>query len=308
MSYLSYAFRNFKSFLTSHGKMFVMMFIFEIIAVICILFSYGLFFNARETSGELTDDQRTFNYYFYASDENDELDFSAAVTDVKSKADKLIEFLGDDYDEITLYLRVTDANGDTHSAAAYGHSDTYTSSVDKIDLTKTGHGCNISSELEGLAQDGYIELDGESFVVGSVGDYTRDVTMSLSSIASGSLCTEMSFMLKSQPTKDKIDEINDFCSETFGFVSVDTPEASKLLDIQINNMFCLYSALIVVILILNLSLYFRFVFQSQKSQAFSFTLCGGTSYQITSIFCSTVVDRNGFEFWTGLSDFQEFRS
>ena len=171
MEYLKYSVQNLKLFILNHRAMFMMMFLFEIIAVVCLLFSYGLFFNARETSGELEDEQRAFVYDFCAADENGGYDYSTALTEMDAKADELIEFLGEDFDSITLYMMVTDENGNEHSASAYGYLSGESERFENADFSVSDNWCAVSDSVSSLVSDGKIVINGAEFNVLETGDF-----------------------------------------------------------------------------------------------------------------------------------------
>ena len=100
------------------------------------------------------------------------------------------------------------------------------------------------------------------------------------------MLTSIAFYLKEQPTKEKIEEIQNKFTELFGVSVPILPEAKDLMDVQINNMFYLYAVLIAIIIVLNLSLYFKYIFNINKREMRIMKLCGATSKNVSLIFIS----------------------
>lgn len=281
MKFYNYIFLNIRSLWNTHRGIFILMMCSEIAAVICILFSYGLFLNARCTSGELKDDQRTFAYDLCSLTEDGNTDYSTAQDDIKTKFDIFINYLGEDFDGLTIYLRVADEKGELHPATCYY----YPNEEDDMFAGASGYICNADNDAaKELGENGFVMLDGIKYKINDTDDYISDFVLPYDALSEKSLGISFTFMLTKQPMKEKIDMIDKKCYEIFGVSYSAAPEASKLLEVQINNMFYLYAAVITLIVVVNLSLYFKYIFKTQKHEMYVFKLCGGTPKDISKIF------------------------
>ncbi|MGN0622937.1 MAG: FtsX-like permease family protein [Oscillospiraceae bacterium] len=288
------------------------MMISEIIAVICILFSYGLFLNTQERVGELSESERTFVYDFYAYDENGNyvydndglLDDSSFQENIGAKITELTGFLSDDFDNLELQMSVIGEDENRYSAKVY-HDISGDSLFKDVDFSETPYVCKVSSDIpDTLYKDGNITIDGIKYKMLGTGGNTADLFMPLSSVSDKAKGVYLIFSLKEQPTKERKDEVTSKCFELFGAGPSASPEPRQLLVVQINNMFYLYSAIITVIVIINLSLYFKYVFQTRKKEMYIFKLCGGTASQIAEIFVLETVMELVVGFAAGLTLFK----
>ena len=144
------------------------MMISEIIAVICILFSYGLFLNTQERVGELSESERTFVYDFYTYDENGNyvydnnglLDDSSFQENINSKITELTGFLSDDFESLELQMSVIGEDKNRYSAKVY-HDISGDSLFKDVDFSETPYVCKVSSDIpDTLYKDGNITIDG----------------------------------------------------------------------------------------------------------------------------------------------------
>lgn len=288
MKYLCYIFINIKSYVINHKSMFFLLICSITAAVIGLLFSYGLFLNTRNSSGEATSNQRCFNYSMTIYDENGEYGEAYAVqTNMKSNLDELLKIFDDDLVEIDISLQMADKNGKLHSTSCYYTPD----NSNDLFNGKKGYILNAQTQAaENLAENGVITLDGIDYEVNQTNDdYVIDFIIPYEAINDDCLGLSLLIKLDDQPTRERVDEINDKCYELFNITYSSVPEASQLLKTQLNNMFYLYCGIITLIIIINLSLYFKYVLKTRSRQIFVFRACGGTSSSISIIFILEII-------------------
>ena len=95
----------------NHKSFFILIIISVTGAVLCLLFSYGLFLNTQQTVGEIEEDSTIFSYYW-----NEE---SETGVDISQGLNNLISKYKDDIKEIEIFITLTDKKGEFQRGAAW---------------------------------------------------------------------------------------------------------------------------------------------------------------------------------------------
>ena len=287
MSTIRYILINIRKFFQYHKMLFILMIVSGIISTICLLFSFGLFQKTRQRSGVLTSEETFFCFDFYREEGVVEIQ-----KDMKSKVEQFRQFLGNDLDTQNnsmniLYRTFSDNEDKSFAASSYYYS--YSNRFSPQEIKENKYMCDIHECYLEYVKDGMIELSGNKYKVTNIRygeEAFRFIIFPIESIPENSMLTSVSFDLKEQPTKEKIEEIQNKFTELFGVSVPILPEAKDLMDVQINNMFYLYAVLIAIIIVLNLSLYFNYIFNINKREMRIMKLCGATSKNVSLIFIS----------------------
>lgn len=195
-----------------------------IISTICILFSFGLFQGTRQRSGELTSEETCFCFDFYRAEGVVEIQ-----KDMKSKIEQFRQFLGDELDTRNysmniLYRTFPDLEGENWAASSY-YYDSNRFSPQEIQENK--YICDIHECYAEFVKDGMIELSGNKYKVRNIRteeDAFKIMIFPIESIPENSMLTSVTFHLKEQPTKERIDEIYNKFTELFGVSVPNLPE------------------------------------------------------------------------------------
>lgn len=288
MSTIRYILINIRKFFQYHKMLFILMIVSGIISTICLLFSFGLFQETRQQSGELTSKETFFCFDFFPGEGVVEIQ-----KDMKSKVEQFRQFLGNDLDtqnhSMNILYRTFSDNEDKSFAASSYYYSSNSNRFSPQEIKENKYMCDIHECYLEYVKDGMIELSGNKYKVTNIryGEEAFEfIIFPIESIPENSMLTSVSFALKEQPTKEKIEEIQNKFTELFGVSVPILPEPKDLMDVQINNMFYLYAVLIAIIIVLNLSLYFKYIFNINKREMRIMKLCGATSKNVSLIFIS----------------------
>ena len=266
-----------KNMAAKKTSMLILIFVSEVIAVLCLFFSYGLFMNTMRDVGQVEEDSFYYLYSFKFSDGDE--------TGLKAGLENFMEYLGDDLRELDISYYTHTESGEQVRAESFYYSDTEAA-------IKDGE-ARIAAEQKDFVRDGFITLDGEKYKV--VKDYSEagKVILPISAIKQKSCPYDLLIGLGSTPTKAKVAEINDKAAELLGAVSYVSPKPQDLMRYQLDNTFYLYSFIITLIVLLDLSMYFRYILSLRRKMIKVFTFCGAGRGEISLIFI--------FENLTGLA-------
>lgn len=265
MTVFKYIKLNLSNMISKHLMILIMIVFSAIMTSLCLFFSYGLFINTRETIGKMEQDK----YYYYYT--------YPAAHELPAKLAKLEEKIGDDLDHINLYIKVKDKNGEEHKASA----------ASVLDSSEgVSHICRLSHLLESLVDNGTICFDGVEYrpEIFNAEKMYGDVALPLKSITDNAESRSIELYIKSQPTAARTDEINTLMAELFNAESKKVPEPRSLIDDQINHTFYAFSFIIVMIVVINLSMYFKYIINIRKKQIRILFICGAQRSQIETIY------------------------
>lgn len=265
MRTMKYVKLNMTNMLNGHLLIFIMIVASAVLTSVCLFFSYGLFLNTRELIGMMDNDSLVYDYDI------------PEVTELPAKIEEFKAELGNDLDHIDLFIRVKDKNGDEIRCGAYSSLDSGEGAANM---------CRLSDAYEHLIENDRIILDGVAYKpdVVEADKIYRDAAVPLQTITDKAVGTGIMFYTKTQPTADRVDEINLLLKELFGATSVSVPKARSLMDKQINNTFYAYSFIIVMIVAVNLCMYFRYIINSRRKQIKILVICGAGKTQIGVIY------------------------
>lgn len=251
-----------------HFVVFLLILFSEILTVLCLFFSYGLFFNTRETVGKIESDRFIYSYTL------------PSTPNIKSSMLSLMETLGDDLSSFDLYIIGNTENDETLFGGVYydNGNDTGIDSPDEQNV------CRLSDEYSSLVKDGKIKL-GNSFFIPKLEtmEYTQFI-IQLSSLTDDFHGSSLLLYMKTQPTIERINRLNQICSDLLGATCESSPEASDLMEVQLNNSFYVSSFLIVALVLINLSIYFRYIITLRRKQMRIMMICGASNISITVIY------------------------
>ena len=259
---------NIHNILKNHLGLFLLIMISEIAAALCILFSYGLIMKMQEENSDLNSDM-----YFYRFDLKNE-------TGIGEKTRRFIGSMNGDLDSLVIVLNVTDRNGMKRTGGTGLRNDI------------AQYSCILNESVKYLIEDGKVLICGAEFDVAEIEQDGRrgldgmwcDFWFPLSSVPETAVGKELQFDIKSRPTLERVNYITQTIKEIFNADVLYTPAPIDLMKKQQNNTFYAYAFIIVMIAVMNLAMYFRYIVGLRKKQIKIFTACGATPEDINRIF------------------------
>ena len=261
---------NIHNILKNHLGLFLLIMLSEIAAALCILFSYGLVMKMQEDTDELDSGMYFYDFVLH----NDK--------QIAEKAMKFIESMNGDLDNFIIELTVTDKYGKNRICGA--------GSGENI----SGDSCILNESMQYLVENGKVRISGKEFEVARVDPDGMapgtgegmwcDFWIPTSSVPDAAVGKEMQFHIKSRPTLERVNYIDQTVKEIFNAEILYNPQPVDLMKKQQNNTFYAYAFVIVMITVMNLAMYFRYIVGLRKKQIKIFTTCGATSEDINRIF------------------------
>ena len=274
MIYIKYIWKNISVLLKKHIGISIMIILSEIATVLCLFFSYGLFYNTQETVGQLEED---YYVYWYQASQTER-----GTNGLKSKFKELTDYLGENFKYVNIYLELKLENGEIVSPS------TYLTEANIKELEKNNEPVlYLTKEYEHLVNDGKITIEGKKYnavVTQKTQENNIAITIPLSSLNDEFYCKSFMLTVKNRPTKQSIDDLNEKCFELFSAICETSPEPVNLLEVQINNSFYLYTFLIVIIVTLNLSVFFRYILSLRRKMIHVFIISGAEKSSVLMLF------------------------
>lgn len=266
--HLRYIKLNLKDLVKNHLGVFLLIMFSEILTAVCIMFAYGLLMDNQ---------QRIENMY------NAETFFMFDLPNVKNlpeRVSKFLEIYDDQLEELSFDIKVKTKDGVERVSSAYYMK---YKSEDKL----SGYTCFIGNNITHLVDKGELELNGIKYKVVKTLQRSQmwcDLGISALCIPSEATGTELRLYYTKRLSAKDVDEICNNVVEIFEGENAVTPWAEYLLENQENNMFYAYAFLIVLIVVMNLSLYFKYIVELRRKQIRIFSVCGATGEDICNIF------------------------
>ncbi len=273
MTYFSYVKKNITILAKRHSAIFILIFISEIITILSLFFSYGLFYNTQEKVGELEEDQYV---YWYRP-----LQTEQGTNDIKRKFKQLTDYLGDDFNYANIHLSFNGQDGNPMEIMTYLTN----ANLKELEMDKKPV-FYLVKELKDHVNNGKIALDGKEYdavVTNESEENHISITIPLSSVSSEFNCSLFMLTTQNRPTKQSIEDLNNKCFELFGANCQSSPKPVDLMEIQINNSFYFYTFLIVILVTLNLSVFYRYIISLRTKMIKVYMISGATSFDVVAI-------------------------
>ena len=268
---MNYVCLNLRGMLKNHLGIFLLIMLSEIAAALCILFSYGLVMKMQDDNVD-----RESGMFFYKYSFNN-------VTGIADKSKEFIESVHGDIKTIDFKLHVKDK---------YGRERICNGSPDSGGRP---HCCVLNDGLMELLENGKVMISGVEFEVAEIiedgrgiklheGGMWCDFGLNLPDVPEAAAATEIRMDIGSKPTSEKVDYINQKAKEIFNANVEYSPKPIDLMEEQQNNTFYAYAFVIVMIAVMNLAMYFRYIVGLRRKQIRILTVCGAAPDKVKNIF------------------------
>lgn len=269
---MKYSLLNLRSIILHRPLIFTLIIVSQIAAILSVYISVGLINSSLKSKQEAALDQLEFNIDFCST--NDErIPRSAPYwKDARDKFLELYEFTDENIESIGLI-----GGGDNKECGLYSciSEDGNTNTVGPKNSCYASDYYHKGDVFTVLGID-YTVIDTSPTrptIVINFDDYPDDAKI-------GSFNIRLNDAISQQRIKEISAKINELFPET---QSLSEPKPQTLLQIQIDNMFIFTSAFILLIAVVNISVYFSFLFRKREKQTAIFKICGASSFKVFMI-------------------------
>lgn len=189
--------------------------------------------------------------------------------DVRGDFDPLFTFLGKDANNISIVGGGYDGGSAVSLYSGIGGSD------------------GELAPLTCAAEEGHysigdkITVEGATFTVAKTGKNTPDILINIQDYPDTAKVSWFGIELNEAVSGQRIEEISSKIAELFGGVKhISAPEPLTLKKLQINNMFIFISLLIMLISVVNISVYYRYIFKKREKQTAIFKINGASGRDV----------------------------
>jgi ABC-type antimicrobial peptide transport system permease subunit len=261
--------------------------------------SVGFITDSVDNKKQADEVERMFSYYFYVDaneiDKDDpEIMFEPRFSEVKDKMNELLKFVGDDLSNF--YTRgVYDNSSSTVGFAAYlGDNDNLCDlckeveeSTEPIAVAATG---DLAGENTASVKTGdTVNIFGRDFkVIGTETSLAADYVIPYRYIPDDAIVDVFQIFLTDVPTQKRVTEISDKMQELFKKPEyLGTPEIKDLVEEQTSNMYIFVSIIVMIIVMLDISLFYKYIFDLRLNEYSIFKVCGASN---SNILAMTVIE------------------
>lgn len=124
-------------------------------------------------------------------------------------------------------------------------------------------------------------IEGNEYTVTEVGENKVHIAINIEDYPDNARINFFTIELRDGADVDRISQIKDEMTELFGTpMATEEPEPVTLMNLQIDNMFIFTSAVILLIAVVNIGVYFRYVFKKRENQIAVMKICGASRRDI----------------------------
>lgn len=304
---LIYCFRNIKNSFKYDTFIAVAVIISQLAAIIGILLSIGFISDTVIQRKAADRSQRHFAYYFY-SDESLSPENSSDILlmpkyyDIENRISELLKYTDNELE----FLYLSGVCQDDDMAFSVGTYFGNSSDDNEYKLYS-----NVSNSNEPIVivnsafmdEQGFLCKKNDIIKIGDTDFKVEDISAKMTNsyfipnkfIPEECKIDHIQLMLKEQPTELRAQEISNKFIELFGKpMAFDSPEIKDLVNEQTGNMYIVVSIIIMIIVSLNISLYYKYIFDRRIRQNGIFRVCGARPFSVFLIHLYEMVIENLF--------------
>ena len=246
----------------------------QIAAILSVYISVGFINNSLQNKREAQEKELFFNVDFYKNAGN--APQGALVTpmwkDVRESFFELYDFLGDDVKSIGIVGGGDSTQCSLYSGISEGRN---TNGVGPKNSCYAGDTSKVGDTFT---------VEGVEFTVIEASSKRPTIVINLDDYPDTARVGWFNIELIDSVSLERIEEIKSRIITLFGQTeSLSVPVPETLMEIQIDNMFIFASAAILLIAVVNISVYFRYIFKKREKQTAIMKICGAGSSDIFMI-------------------------
>lgn len=284
MKKLLLIFRNITKLIKIQKIFLVFLVISQIIACLSIFFSIGAIHNTRNEQKDI--DIRTMYFEVYTE--------TTTLGDMHKKAERVLSIIPENlvsYASIRGYTDIKYYN----MSRIYGWDYSYFARLRSIDNVETeqirnGEKVTYVKETSGLKIGDKTELGGIEYTVISVGDYVSGYCIPITALNPDLPAHSFRVDLSEVPEKAVADEIQKAINEVFPVTTEShAPEIPDLVSVQFNRTMIITSAIVITVVVFNLSYCYCYLFIQRKKMLSVYMMCGSSNSTAANLMIAEAV-------------------
>ena len=277
MRSINYSYINFRILILRRPLLSLMIVLSQIAAILSVYLSVGFINNSLKSKQEAEYSQLHFAVNLKANEAQNDSGSEKTYPkwkDISESFYKLYDFIGDDLSNIGIIGTGNDGSRNIYSG------------VSKNGGNKLIGPKNTCAAETGNASIGDVfTVDGVDFTVTETGKNRPTIYINMDDYPPESVVTYFTITLNDAVSQNRITDINNKIYELFGEPDdISSPEPVTLMQIQIDNMFIFTSAFILLIAVVNISVYFRYIFKKREKQTAIMKICGAGRNDVFKIY------------------------
>ena len=283
MSFIRHCFLIMSRAFEKRPLMYFLIVISQVVSVLCIFFAFGLITHAYTSFENASEEERAYYMELYCRyNENmstsEKIQKAEAFENFEKTLDEMSEFLKDNISEIKVYSWL-EIDGEYASAfSTYSEDDTL-----KPDTIRANQGF-----FKGKKIGDTVEIKGKTFTIAGWNETHSNVVFRVSDTPLNVKMKDFLILTKEPFTYDVYVKVKNTLEKNFPNYTMSVPAPPKLLDIQMGKTQITLSAVLIVIVVLNCSLCYMFLYESRKKTFAIYRICGAKE-EYCMLICITEV-------------------
>ena len=269
MSIIAYSLKNIYINLRKRRVFALALVASQMAAILSVYISVGFINNSLKSKQEAAHDQLHFSIRFYDVYDEKIPQTAPLWSEAKGKLFELYDFIGDDLNSLDII-----GGGDSKECGLY----TWIPQSGNTHTVGPKNSCYASDSCK--KGDVFKVFDTEYTVI-DVSPTKPNIVINFDDYPDKARVSSFNITLNNAISHERIKEISAKISEIFPEnKELSEPEPTTLLTIQIDNMFIFTSAFILLIAVVNISVYFSFLFRKREKQTAIMKICGAYNRNI----------------------------
>ena len=266
---MKYSLLNLRTMFLHRPYLFLLIVLSQIAAILSVYISVGLINSSLKSKQEAVFEQLEFNIDFCSTNDEKIPESAPYWKDARDKFLELYEFTDKNIESISM-----SGGGDNKECGLYSW------------ISEGGNTNTVGPKNSCYASDYYNKGDvftvlGTDYTVIDTSPTRPSIVINFDDFPDNAKIGSFNIRLNDAISQQRIKEISAKINELFPEAkSLTEPKPITLLQIQIDNMFIFTSAFILLIAVVNISVYFSFLFKKREKQNATMKICGASKWDI----------------------------
>lgn len=271
MSFINHCYLIMSRAFKKNPLMYFLIIVSQIVSVMCIFFAFGLIVNAYTSFKNADINERFFSLELTDIYNEDLTSFEEQMEGAVSYGEffqnfkEIREMLGDNLQEVLVkgYIEIDEKQ---YRIGSYYHD--ADSGYKKYDIS-----VNPKFFPQYDVSDSFT-INGRVYNVATLGNANAISFLNYEDVPDDAIVYEFYFVTKEPLIYDQYKKLENKICILFNYNFFEKPQTPKLLDIQMNKTQITLSAVLIVIVVLNCSLCYMFLYESRKKTFAIYRICG----------------------------------